>query len=73
MEWQQEKCLSFVVSHQGGITNQKARNTCLKQSAQLLQIKNREDLVQLREYARVFKEFFNHGVWINLTDSMLIN
>ena len=66
-------CLSFVVPHQGGITNQRARNTCLKHSAQLLQIKNPQDFAQLKyqtigsEHPHVFKEFFNHGVWIDLT------
>jgi hypothetical protein len=78
MEWQHEKCLSFIVPHHNGITHQKARNTCWTQSAQLLQINNFQDFAQLQyqtiesEHARVFKEFFSHGVWINLTDSKLI-
>ncbi len=78
MEWQHEKCLSFIAPYEGGVIHQKARNTCLTYSAQLLQIKNLQDLVQFQyktiesEHALVFNQFFSHGVWINLTDGKLI-
>jgi hypothetical protein len=78
MEWQHEKCLSFIAPYDAGVIHQKARNTCLTYSAQLLQINNLQDLVQFQyktigsEHAHVFNEFFSHGVWINLTDSKLI-
>jgi hypothetical protein len=80
IEWQNEKCLLFVKSFEGGIKYYTARNVCLTQFAQLLQIEDHEDFVQFEykideliegKHGDAFNEFVNKGVWINITDRKL--
>jgi hypothetical protein len=80
MEWQNEKCLLFIKPSEGGIKYHTARNVCLTQSAELLQIEDHEDFVQFEykidelmegKHGDAFNEFVNKGVWINVTNRKL--
>jgi hypothetical protein len=81
IEWQNQKCLSFIEPPEGGISYQRAKNACLIHGAHLLQIDNHEDVIQLQyktsellesQYARAVDEFLNNGAWIDLNNSELI-
>jgi hypothetical protein len=81
IEWQNQRCLSFIEPPEGGISYQRAKNACLIHGAHLLQIDNHEDVIQLQyktndllesQYARAVDEFLNNGAWINLNNSEFI-
>ena len=48
MEWQSEKCLLFITPAESGVIRREARNACLAQSGQLLQIDNYQDFMQFQ-------------------------
>ncbi len=82
IEWKNEKCLLFIGPRESGVIYQKARNSCLEHSTELLEINNHQDFIQLQyktaelfesEIANAFIEFLSNGVWINFTDSESIN
>ncbi|CAF3943452.1 unnamed protein product [Adineta steineri] len=74
IEWQHEKCLLFIVPSENDFTYEKARNSCLTYSSELLHIDNDEDLIKFQykidELLRdkqddIVWKFLSDGVWMN--------
>jgi hypothetical protein len=82
IEWQNEKCLLFIVPAEDGIVHQKARNACLIHSAQLLQVNNHQDFMQFQykmdellenKPSNTAIELLSSGIWTDSIRSELIN
>ncbi|CAF1333875.1 unnamed protein product [Adineta steineri] len=76
IEWQHEKCLLFIVPSKNDFTYEKARNSCLTYSSELLHIDNDEDFMKFQykidELLRdkqddIVWKFLGDGVWITPT------
>ncbi|CAF1513388.1 unnamed protein product, partial [Adineta steineri] len=71
-EWQHEKCLLFIVPSENNFTYEKAKNSCLTYSSELLHIDNDEDLIKLQyEVDEIDWKFLSDGIWINRRETNL--
>ncbi|CAF2737693.1 unnamed protein product [Rotaria sp. Silwood2] len=48
IEWQNQTCLLFIQPPDGGVTYEKAKNTCLTYSGELLQINYYQDYIEFQ-------------------------
>ncbi|CAF0732151.1 unnamed protein product [Adineta steineri] len=72
IEWQHEKCLLFIMPSKNDFTYEKARNSCLTYSSELLHIDNDEDLIKLQyKVDEIDWKFLSDGIWINRRETNL--
>ncbi|CAF1333856.1 unnamed protein product [Adineta steineri] len=72
IEWQHGKCLLFIMPSKNDSTYEKARNSCLTYSSELIHIDNDEDFNKLQyKVDDIDWKFLSDGVWISREETNL--